>query len=118
MKNILKECKRVLRPGGMMIHMELPRTKNMDPFDAFYLDWDSYYNNEPFYQSWTSIDLEKAYNTAGFCEEKYFEVVTPDVYVVPEEDFKRAADVDISKEKYHRGRLGEGVHWTGWGSWK
>ena len=118
MKNILKECNRVLRPGGMMIHMELPRTDNMDPFDAFYLDWDSYYNNEPFYQSWTSIDLKEAYKSAGFSSEKYFEVITPDVYVASQEDFNRAADVDISKENYHRGRLGEGVHWTGWGSWK
>lgn len=116
-KNIIKECHRVLKPGGLMIHMELPRTKNMDPFDAFYLDWDCYYNNEPFYQSFTSLDLNEIYIKSGFDKDKYIEVVTPDIYVVSEDKFIKAASDDII-ENYSRGRLGEGVHWTGWGAWK
>ncbi len=117
MKNILAECRRVLKPGGLMIHMELPRTADMDPFDAFYIDWDSYYNNEPFYQAFTSTDLKAAYVDAGFKEENYMEVMTPDIYAVPEDTFEAAASGPENKaERY--GRLGESIHWTGWGAWK
>lgn len=117
MKKILSECHRVLKPGGLMIHMELPRTAEMDPFDAFYIDWDSYYNNEPFYQAFTSTDLKAAYADAGFSDEDYMEVMTPDVYAVPQEIFEAAASGPENKaERY--GRLGESIHWTGWGAWK
>jgi len=117
MKNILKECHRVLKPEGLMIHMELPRTAEMDPFDAFYIDWDCYYNNEPFYQAFTSTNMEDSFAEAGFERNKYMEVTTPDIYVLPYKEFKKAAvDPDYKKERY--GRMGESVHWTGWGNWK
>ena len=48
---------------------------------------------------------------------KYMEVTTPDIYVLPYKEFKKAAvDPDYKKERY--GRMGESVHWTGWGNWK
>ena len=117
MKNIIAECKHVLKPGGLMIHMELPRTAEMDPFDAFYIDWDSYYNNEPFYQAFTSTDMKAAYMDAGFKEENYIEVMTPDIYAAPFDTFEAAASGPETKAKRY-GRLGESIHWTGWGAWK
>ncbi|MFL2769702.1 MAG: class I SAM-dependent methyltransferase [Rhodospirillaceae bacterium] len=117
MKRILNECQRVLRPGGLMIHMELPRTAEMDPFDAFYIDWDAYYNNEPFYQAFTSTDMKQAYVAAGFDENKYMELMTPDIHVVPRKDFEEAAKASNQTAKRY-GRLGESIHWTGWGAWK
>jgi len=117
MKRILEECQRVLKPGGLMIHMELPRTAGMDPFDAFYIDWDAYYNNEPFYQAFTSTNMKQAYVNVGFDADKYMEVMTPDIHVVPREDFDAAARLDRQEAKRY-GRMGEAIHWTGWGAWK
>jgi ubiquinone/menaquinone biosynthesis C-methylase UbiE len=116
MKRILAECQRVLKPGGLMIHMELPRTAEMDPFDAFYIDWDAYYNNEPFYQAFTSTDMKQAFVEAGFDEEKYMEVMTPDIHAATPETFAAAARVESQDAKRY-GRLGESIHWTGWGAW-
>ena len=117
MKLILEECQRVLRPGGLMIHMELPRTAEMDPFDAFYIDWDAYYNNEPFYQAFTSTDMKQAFTDAGFDAGSYMEVMTPDIHGVPRAEFEAVAVAANHKaERY--GRMGETSHWTGWGSWK
>ncbi|MBP02429.1 MAG: methyltransferase type 12 [Rhodospirillaceae bacterium] len=116
MKNILKECKRVLKSGGLMIHMELPRTHDMDPFDAFYIDWDSYYNNEPFYQAFTSTDMRKAIIDAGFKDSNYLEIKIPDYYSVDQNLFLAAVDND-GKNSELGGRMGESIQWTGWGAW-
>ena len=117
MKRILKECHRVLKPGGLMVHMELPRTEEMDPFDAFYIDWDAYYNNEPFYQAFTSTNMKAAFVDAGFEADQYMEVMTPDILTTPRKDFDAVAKASDQKaERY--GRLGESNHWTGWGDWK
>jgi ubiquinone/menaquinone biosynthesis C-methylase UbiE len=117
MRNILKECHRVLKPGGLMIHMELPRTADMDPFDAFYIDWDAYYNNEPFYQAFTSTNMKEVITGAGFADDEYVEVTMPDYYSVPEDEFHAAA-IKADQRPHRKGRMGEGIHWTGWGAWK
>ena len=58
--NIVKECHRLLKPGGLMIHgRNALLTKTWEPFDAFMLDWDTRNNNEPFWARSHEIDLEK-----------------------------------------------------------
>ena len=52
-RNIIRECYRLLRPGGMMFHVEVPQYHGMDPYDSFILDWDTYNNNEPFWERYT-----------------------------------------------------------------
>lgn len=44
---LLREAHRVLKPGGLLLDMELPPNKIPQPCHAFYLDWNSFYNNEP-----------------------------------------------------------------------
>ena len=48
-RNIMRECHRLLSPGGMMFHVEVPQYQGMDLYDQFILDWDTYNNNEPFW---------------------------------------------------------------------
>ena len=45
-EKVFAEARRLLRPGGLMLHMELPPNSQLSPYEAFYLDWDSFYNNE------------------------------------------------------------------------
>ena len=74
-KLILKEAKRLLKPGGLMLHMELPPNKMLDPYNSFYLDWDSYYNKEPFYKPFRDMVPEKVCLEAGFSKNKYVEFI-------------------------------------------
>ena len=66
-RNIMKECHRLLKPGGMMLHQEVPQYEGMPPYEAFILDWDTYNNNEPFWGTVHSMDLQKLAEESGFC---------------------------------------------------
>ncbi|MEQ9010611.1 methyltransferase domain-containing protein [Algiphilus sp.] len=66
-KNIMKECHRLLRPGGKMVHLETPPYAAMnDAFEEFIMDWDTYYNNEPFWGPSHEIDYREMAANAGF----------------------------------------------------
>lgn len=62
--NILRECWRLLRPGGRMLHMEVPRGDNA--FEQFMLQWEAYNNNESFSRYMTDIDLVALARKTGF----------------------------------------------------
>ena len=79
-RNILAECNRVLAPGGVMIHGEVPQYEGMDPFDACMLDWDTYNNNEPFWGTLHDKDLKALVKKAGFEASSYFEAFAPSAY--------------------------------------
>jgi len=85
---ILREAHRVLRPGGLMVHMELPPASETDAYYSFYLDWDAFYNNEPHYAAFRALDLAKAVRTAGFASRNYFQARIPNWGTLDEQDFK------------------------------
>jgi ubiquinone/menaquinone biosynthesis C-methylase UbiE len=65
--NILKECRRLLRPGGIMLHVEQPQyASDMPLFEQAMRDWDAFYNNEPFWSQLHELDLDAAMVAAGF----------------------------------------------------
>jgi SAM-dependent methyltransferase len=78
-RRILAETHRLLAPGGIFAFMELPPHKACDAFLNFTFDWDTRYNNEPFYASYRSLDPTQLSVDAGFAPERAFEVVVPDV---------------------------------------
>lgn len=62
--NVLRECRRLLRPGGLMLHLEIPRGKTV--VEKFMHNWESYNNNETFCRYMTDIDLHAQAVKAGF----------------------------------------------------
>jgi ubiquinone/menaquinone biosynthesis C-methylase UbiE len=114
------EAYRVLRPGGLMLHMELPPNGQMAPFEAFYLDWDSYYNNEPYYKGYRDEDPKALCEGGGFGADDYFQFVVPSIGIYGDEAVTQAATSDAAHAvgAETTGRLAEGVMWFGFGAWK
>jgi ubiquinone/menaquinone biosynthesis C-methylase UbiE len=114
------EAFRVLRPGGLMLHMELPPNEQMGAFDGFYLDWDSYYNNEPFYKGYRDEVPRALCARAGFADADFFEFVVPSIGIYGQQAVTDAARGDRAEGvgQQTTGRLAEGVMWYGFGAWK
>lgn len=66
MPKVFEECYRLLKPGGYMIHADLPPFDLMDPFTQFILDNETYYNNEPFWGAMRDMDQVALARKAGF----------------------------------------------------
>ena len=114
------EAYRVLKPGGLIVHMELPPNEQMGAFDGFYLDWDSYYNNEPYYKGYRDEVPRELCMRAGFGGESFFEFVVPSIGIYGEDAVVEAASGDrlegVGQET--TGRLADGVMWYGYGAFK
>jgi hypothetical protein len=97
--------------------MELPPNNKMGTYDQFYLDWDSYYNKEPWYKPFRDQDYVQLCSAAGFSAEQYVEAVVPRYTYTPPAEF--AADVASGARFDDRtGRLSEGIRWYAFGAWK
>ncbi|WP_181781521.1 class I SAM-dependent methyltransferase [Pseudonocardia pini] len=66
---IFAECHRLLAPGGYMVHAELPQYADQDLFTQFMIDYDTFYNNEPFWGAMHDTDLDRLAVEAGFAPE-------------------------------------------------
>jgi len=64
--NIIAESRRLLRPGGMMVHMDAGRFADMDLFRQLIFDNETYNNNEPFWSAFRELDIEKLAIDADF----------------------------------------------------
>lgn len=64
---VLAECRRLLKPGGLMLHLEIPRGRT--DIEKFMHNWESYNNNETFSRYMTDIDLKAEAIKAGFSSE-------------------------------------------------
>ena len=117
---VFNEAHRVLRPGGLMLHMELPPNTQMSAFESFYLDWDSYYNAEPYYKGFRDQEPLDLCRKAGFAAENYIQFVVPSagIYGVDAIDEQAGSDGGGEVDTATTGRLAEGVKWFGFGAWK
>ena len=99
LRNIFAESHRLLRPGGIVLHVEQPQyTAEMPLFEQAMRDWDAFYNNEPFWSRLHEMDLVAEMTRAGFAREN---LIHGEVYgVVDTELFPDAAQ--DSTEDYGR----------------
>jgi ubiquinone/menaquinone biosynthesis C-methylase UbiE len=112
-KNVLAEIHRVLKPGGIMIHQELPPNVDTDAYYGFYLDWDAYYNNEPFYAQFRAQSLPALCANAGFAPDKYFQTRIHNRGTVSDDIFQACARGEIAAPQ-----IGNGVSWFVFGAQK
>lgn len=67
MPKIFAETQRLLKPGGIVLHVEQPQYADTMPlFEQAMRDWDAFYNNEPFWTKMHEIDLDAWMKQAGF----------------------------------------------------
>ncbi|MFB2978784.1 class I SAM-dependent methyltransferase [Microseira sp. BLCC-F43] len=106
---IVEEIYRMLKPGGLNLHIEQPQyTEDMDLYEQFIRDWDAYYNNEPFWSKMHDIDVKKLMLQAGFKENAFIQIGVKAVNDIPE-----GQQADQKVEDYGRSPV-----WNVFGAWK
>lgn len=110
MPRILAESHRVLKPEGLILHIEQPQYSDEMPlFEQFMRDWDAFNNNEPFWTAMHGQDLKQVMANAGFAQEQQFvagvrAVVDPEIFPPSPDD---------GEEDYGRAAI-----WNAYGAWK
>ena len=112
-RRVFAETLRILKPGGVMVHMELPPDSETSPYYSFYLNWDAYYNNEPHYASFRAMDLRAEVQRAGFEPSKFFALRIPNHGTVPDTDFAAVARGESPAPQH-----GNGASWFIFGATK
>ena len=80
LSRILAESRRLLAPGGMAVHVDQPRFDGADAWGTFLQENETYYNNEPFWRKYRTIDLHAAAVSAGFDDaDVTLDILTADV---------------------------------------
>ncbi len=68
---IMTECRRLLAPGGLCVHQDVPiQAKNLPPFQQFLSSWQTKNNDEPFWDDFAHTDLAQAMIAVGFDKER------------------------------------------------
>ena len=80
MPAIAAECRRLLAPGGVCIHQDVPiQTRQLDDFMRFISEWQKDHNDEPFWKDFADADLPAMMIAAGFDEgsvsEEYLQAI-------------------------------------------
>lgn len=71
LRAIFAETRRLLKPGGIVLHVEQPQyAPDMPLFEQAMRDWDAFYNNEPFWSRMHEMDLDAEMVAAGFDADK------------------------------------------------
>lgn len=65
---IIAETRRLLKPGGLMVHLEAGQFENFDLWRQTVFDAETYNNNEPFWSTYRALDLDKVIAEAGWPE--------------------------------------------------
>ena len=66
LRRTFAECRRLLAPGGLMVHADFAGYAGVDPVTQAMIDWDTYNNHEPFWGPMRDMDLVAECVRAGF----------------------------------------------------
>jgi SAM-dependent methyltransferase len=70
---IVRECHRLLAPGGAMFHLDVPtQTARLAPADQVMNDWQVVWNGEPFWTGFSDTDMRAELLAAGFPDGSVF----------------------------------------------
>lgn len=83
-KKVIAECHRLLKPGGLMVHQELPAHDLVDAWENYFWNWDTRNNNEPAYTAWRNQDPIALIEAAGFDPAASFAHILPDINAYPD----------------------------------
>jgi SAM-dependent methyltransferase len=68
-RRIFAECLRLLRPGGVMAHLEVPvRYADLGVWEQVRVDWECQVNNEPFIAGSARLDMAAMATELGFSD--------------------------------------------------
>ncbi len=106
LRNIMRECNRLLSAGGVVVHAETPPYRDLPTYDAFMLDWDTRNNNEPYWGASHELVAKDVAAETGFDPDKAFEAYQPSAF--------DAAEAKRTKV-FQGGDFGGGGAWWVWG---
>jgi ubiquinone/menaquinone biosynthesis C-methylase UbiE len=70
---ILRECYRLLRPGGLALHLDVPYQPARIPLVRQVTNhWQVRHNGEPFWSGFAALDMKEEAIAAGFAPEEAF----------------------------------------------
>jgi 2-polyprenyl-3-methyl-5-hydroxy-6-metoxy-1,4-benzoquinol methylase len=108
MPKILKTINRLLADGGLNLHLEQPQYAGKPVYEQFIRDWDTYFNNEPYWGPMHELDLDQVFENCGFEPNSLF-----DLGVVSKVDEKIFGKPKSEGEDYGRSPV-----WNALGLWK
>lgn len=111
-RRVLREARRLLAPGGLMLHMELPPAAAVDPYYNFFLDWDAYHNNEPHYAEFRRQDFFSLCEQAGFARARCIQRRIGNWTATDPETFAA-----IARGEREAPAHGNGASWFVFGAW-
>jgi hypothetical protein len=97
--------------------MELPPNGALEAYDQFYLDWDCYYNAEPFYRAFRDQDYQALTEAGGFAPEGFLQFTVPQYTYMEAAAFTEAVQRPTAIDG-ETGRLSASLQWFGFGAWK
>ena len=113
-RDVFKECYRILKPGGFMIHADLPPFGDMDAYQQFILDNETYYNNEPFWGAMRDLDQVELSVDAGFERDSiYFDTAPMAImeFAMADESYSEEKAKELSEREFEAGEYAPGGGW-------
>ena len=114
MPKIFKECHRLLKENGLMIHADLPPFDDMDAYTQLILDNETWYNNEPFWTAMRNIDQIKLSLDAGFDKENVTFDTAPMAimeFAAADESYKTEQAEELADREFVAGEYAPGGGW-------